>query len=291
MSLYKLRDWIEKEKLDWSYLSKNIHFMHLLNEVSPTLFWMISDKIDWYLISMNPDAIELLEKNQDKIYWSMLSHNSSATYLINKNKDKYKIYSGGSGKRSEPETPDRRSDSVSRSNNGFLTSDSDSDNESFYAKKASRYNKRSLSDSDTIFTIDSNGNKIYTSEMQYSKMIADHVNKKNGDVMTIDLCHMSRNTTDMNFLEQNPEKINWYALSENPNAIHLLEKNQNKIDWKIISQNPCIFELNYDFIRKRMNLIKEELIAKAGDLRNEARSLHPNRIQKCIMELILEDDL
>lgn len=115
MSLYKLRDWIEKEKLDWSYLSKNIHFMHLLNEVSPTLFWMISDKIDWYLISMNPDAIELLEKNQDKIYWSMLSHNSSATYLINKNKDKYKIYSGGSGKRSEPETPDRRSDSVSRS--------------------------------------------------------------------------------------------------------------------------------------------------------------------------------
>ena len=42
---YKLLDWIDEKKLDWSFLSKN------------------------------PAAIDLLKDNQDKINWSVLSSN------------------------------------------------------------------------------------------------------------------------------------------------------------------------------------------------------------------------
>ncbi len=45
--IWKLRNWIDLEKLDWSELSKN------------------------------PKAIKVLEKNQDKINWQQLSENPS----------------------------------------------------------------------------------------------------------------------------------------------------------------------------------------------------------------------
>ena len=50
-----------------------------------------------------------------------------------------------------------------------------------------------------------------------------------------------------------------------------LEKNQDKIDWNNLSRNPLIFELDYNALKKRCNIYKEELIQKA---------IHPNRILK-----------
>ena len=37
--------------------------------------WIDQDKIDWACLSENPAAISLLENNQDKIDWSRLSRN------------------------------------------------------------------------------------------------------------------------------------------------------------------------------------------------------------------------
>jgi len=84
----------------------------------------------------------------------------------------------------------------------------------------------------------------------------------------IDWNMLSTNAIDL--LKANPNKLNWYYLLRNENAIHLLEANQDKINWIRLSKNPCIFELDYNFIKNRMNIIKEELIAKA---------MHPKRIQ------------
>mgnify|MGYP000683137096 CR=1 FL=1 len=39
-------------------------------------------------------------------------------------------------------------------------------------------------------------------------------------------------------LSENPDKINWIALSMNPNAIHLLSENPDKINWCSLSENP-----------------------------------------------------
>ena len=63
----KPRDWIDKSKLDWGWLSKNPNAIHLL-EANP-------DKIDWYWLSRNPNAMHILEANPDKIDWEQLSRN------------------------------------------------------------------------------------------------------------------------------------------------------------------------------------------------------------------------
>jgi hypothetical protein len=41
--------------------------------------------------------------------------------------------------------------------------------------------------------------------------------------------YLSQNTNAINYIEQNPDKINWYWLSFNPNAIHYLEQNIDKL--------------------------------------------------------------
>ena len=57
--IYKLRDWINLDKIDWVCLSKNPNAIHLL-EQNP-------EKINWAYLSINSNAIHLLEKNLDKI--------------------------------------------------------------------------------------------------------------------------------------------------------------------------------------------------------------------------------
>ena len=62
-------------------------------------------------------------------------------------------------------------------------------------------------------------------------------------------------------------------LSSNPNAINIIEKNKNKINYRLLSENPSIFELDYDYLDKRCNIFKEELIKK---------TLHPSKIMKLL---------
>ncbi len=44
--------------------------------------------------------------------------------------------------------------------------------------------------------------------------------------------------------------------------MHLIEQNPDKICWTYLSKNPAIFEIEYDFYRKRMNIIRQELMEK-----------------------------
>ena len=67
--LCKLRDWIPIEMLDLDGLSLNPNAINLLEQNI--------DKIDWMSLSMNPNAIHLLEQNMQKINWSNLSNNPS----------------------------------------------------------------------------------------------------------------------------------------------------------------------------------------------------------------------
>jgi hypothetical protein len=49
---------------------------------------------------------------------------------------------------------------------------------------------------------------------------------------------LSRNSNAVSLLEQNPDKIDRTGLSINSNAVSLLEKNPDKIDWFNLSRNP-----------------------------------------------------
>ena len=97
---YKLRKWIDKDKLDKFALLFNRHpaVIDLLKEIMGTIeglgnidvrfYYYLSrnehptiidflkenpDKINWEYLSMNPNAIDLLKENQDKIAWDRLS--------------------------------------------------------------------------------------------------------------------------------------------------------------------------------------------------------------------------
>ena len=74
-------------------------------------------------------------------------------------------------------------------------------------------------------------------------------------------------------LEKNPKKFRWGLLECNTNAMHLLEKNVEILNWSVLSSNPSIFtkKINYAFLRKRISLIREELIMK---------SMHPSRLER-----------
>jgi len=68
------------DKIDLGILSSNPNAMSLLERNQ--------DKIDWKMLSKNPNAMHLLEKNLDKINWSGLSQNPNAIHLLEKNPDK-----------------------------------------------------------------------------------------------------------------------------------------------------------------------------------------------------------
>ena len=67
--IYKLRDWIDKKKINWNIFSLNEYSIKVLEENR--------DKINWDYLTENENAIELLEKNPDKINWEYLCENPS----------------------------------------------------------------------------------------------------------------------------------------------------------------------------------------------------------------------
>jgi hypothetical protein len=64
------------DKINWWYLSLNPNAIRLLEKNI--------DKINWWNLSSNPNAIPLLEKNIDKINWVYLSLNPNAIHLLAK---------------------------------------------------------------------------------------------------------------------------------------------------------------------------------------------------------------
>ena len=78
--VWKLRDWIPIEKINWYYLSRNPNAIQLLEKNQ--------DKICWTALSVNPNAIELLEKNLDKIHIHSLNYYNPNSYeILRKNHD------------------------------------------------------------------------------------------------------------------------------------------------------------------------------------------------------------
>jgi hypothetical protein len=87
---------------------------------------------------------------------------------------------------------------------------------------------------------------------------------------------LSLNPNAIHLLEKNPNRIAWSSLPMNPNAIKLLKKFQDHIQWRLLSYNPSIFKINinYKFLDKKINKIKEELMMKC---------MHPKRLKRFLL--------
>ncbi len=80
IGIYKLKDWIDINKINWVKLSCNSNAIHILEKNI--------DKINWHYLSENPNAIPILEKYPHKINWHNLSENPNAIHILEKNIDK-----------------------------------------------------------------------------------------------------------------------------------------------------------------------------------------------------------
>tara|TARA_B110000967_G_scaffold175559_1_gene188386 strand:- start:221 stop:508 length:288 start_codon:yes stop_codon:yes gene_type:complete len=68
------------DDMDWDVLSLNPN-------ASPILEKNLH-KVNWSNLSSNPGAIHILETNLDKVEWDMLSRNPNAIHILEKNLDK-----------------------------------------------------------------------------------------------------------------------------------------------------------------------------------------------------------
>jgi hypothetical protein len=68
------------DKIDWIGLSLNPNAIHILERNL--------DKVDWFYLSLNPNAVHILEQNWNKINWYNLSQNPNAIHILEKNFNK-----------------------------------------------------------------------------------------------------------------------------------------------------------------------------------------------------------
>lgn len=280
---WRLRSWIPIEKLNWYYLSSNENACYLLD------LNLENKKISWNLISSNPSAMNIIEKNMDKINWSFLSKNPNGVHLLKKNLNNIHWNYATSNTNTELiKMLENYIISLQKPKNIYNFSllnyviELDSilcgrrwdvlDMIAWYnissnpsaidllTKYPEKIDLHSLSrNPSAIHLLEKNMDKI---DWSYLSVNPNSIHLLEKNMKKINWFWLSHNPSGIHILEKNQDKIDWDALSQNPSAIHLLEKNQDKIYWNSLSQNPSIFELDYDFFHKRMNIIRNELMRK-----------------------------
>lgn len=187
-----LLEWINIEKLDWKMLSVNVNAIDLLEANK--------DKINWKYLSKNSNAIRLLETNLDKISWKYLSLNRNAIHILKRNKDKID-----------------------------------------YSRLV--LNKNAINLIQEKLKLESK-----LTEEQYYNL--DYTNK-------ICFCGLSSNTNAIKLLKENRSRIHWGYLSENENALELIESKLNQEEQSI--EDDFRYHLSSHFLstnRNAINLLK-----------------------------------
>ena len=164
--------------------------------------------INFVPLSLNPNAIDLLEENPDKINWDKLSSNPNATNILWKNLDKINytcLSANPSGICILEKFPDKINWSVLSKN-----------------PHAIHLLKKNLDKVDWM-KLSENPNAIH--------LLKDNLDK-------VDWMKLSENPNAIEILEENFDKINWNYLCKNPKAIGLIKKNPEKINWRYLGSNP-----------------------------------------------------
>ena len=108
-----------------------------------------------------------------------------------------------------------------------------------------------------IFILEENQDKLNWEKLSLNTE-AMSILEENQD--KINWPRLSINPNAISILQKNQDKIDWNWLSSNLNAMSILQKNQNKIDWQRLSVNNGIWEINYVFLKERMDILREDLI-------------------------------
>ncbi len=246
--------------------------------------------VNWEYLSWNPSAIHLLKRYRDKIKWNYLAMNPNPEavdlmkeemeeILQNPNDEKYRLFwyclIGNSYNPRVKEIFIEYIDRIKDPNMHRITERRDVELLPYFEKKIQ--------------------------EILLKMDLGIHLDT----IVDFDMKLLSKNPIAVDLLLKYEKIIDWYSFSVNPNpkAIAYLKEHPEKIQWnfmvenrsdeamelvkekvikgdisgfilKGLSGNPYIFQLDYDFLFNRMNIIREELIEKAW---------HPLRFEKwCI---------
>ncbi len=289
------------KKIDWMFLSMNQSSIRLFEknidkigsfektELSRLLtaipfLQKNPNMINWSTLSSNPFAIEILEKNQDKIIWDCLSLNPSAIELLKKNKKNinwFHMFQNPNAIELILEEY-KRVQSIPYPQNVY-EEDLEDDFEK-YCKYKDIMRLKDLWDNEWISSLCANKSKM---AMNVLKQNMDRIKgygwrELTSNPFAIELLErrpdkifwdggcwydmgeytISTFPSFIDLIKKNLDKIDWRKLCRNPLAIEILKENKDKICWYILSSNPAIFELDYDFLRKRMDIIRDELMEK-----------------------------
>lgn len=255
----------ERHILNWPALCTNPNCIWVIEKYMRPDIHPFSYSGCWQNLHCNENAVHLLKRHPEKIYWKMLCENTSpeAIRMLEENPDRIswsKLYSNPAAMHL---LEAKMKDDPSSINWEELSGNP-------HPKAIEILEKNP----DAIYLpyLCCNTNAIHLIERYKDDIIYYSRNEPDEDL----LCYLSANDGPgiIEFLEKNPEMINWGGLSKNPNAIHLLEKNQDKINYRFFSKNPAIFQYDYGQMMRNHMELKEELIRVA---------MSPKRIEQWLL--------
>ena len=225
---YKLRDWVDPNKIQWDGLSINPH---------PQAIAMLEqhpEKIFWSNLSKNPTAIHLLEKNLGNTCRINILSNPSAMYIVDKYKhrvDYWKYLCEYANDYHQLRIIEDHIDEVNE-----------------VVDMVKTVNELRATSAPTglyvpmyVPTTHVNWNALFTNPY------AVHILEKNMD--KIDWLQLSRNSSSwaIALLEQHPEEIRWKQLCSNKNELtrRLLETYPENICWKPLSMNESSWAIGF----------------------------------------------
>ena len=242
--IYKIPSFINLNELEkynpkafWNKLSLNPNAIHILEQNL--------DKVDWISLSRNSNAISMLKdiiKNNNN--WSSLFYSKNIINVLHTNKQKEMNSHMLSSKFYSNCTPKNSIWYCCILNNPIWYYLSGNPNAiELLEKNLDKVDWRALSSNpNAIDLLEKNLEKVNWDILSYSNSNAISLLEKN--LNKVDWSMLSANPNAIHFLEQNLDKVDWYWLSGNPNAIHLLEQNLDKVDWNsILFRNPNAIHL------------------------------------------------
>ncbi len=240
------------------------------------------DEVDWNYLSWNPMAVHILLEHKDKIKWSYLALNSNPSVVDIIKEEMINIINN-------PNDPKYgmfwycliRNNKNSRIKEVLL------ENLDYFEKEVKEVCKGMIFLRQDIELLPYFEEKIKEmiiakeNNIEMDKLYLYNFNMLSANPVAVDLMlkyermidwnEFSHNTSPkaINYLKNHKNKIVWRSLQENRSneAMDLIKEmildgNIYDISYKTLSSNPYIFEIDYNFLERRMDRIRLELMEK-----------------------------
>ncbi len=241
---------IKQKKEYFPFLVRNENAINLIEDFLPSYISPKEKNIKNIFsgIASNKSAIGLIENNMylfieysknSSEFWDSLSSNPNAIHILKNNIDKVSW------------------EKISLNPNGA----------ELWELNPEGLNWRLLSSMpEAVPFLEKHQDKIDFNQLSKNKsaipLIEKHIDKVNWQ-------YLAENENAIHIIEKNIHRFKSYemksSLCSNPNAIHLIEKYPKLLVYFGILKNPNAIEIDYDFLTKRMDLIRKELISKTNE--------------------------